>query len=170
MHNQNGFTLLELLVAAIIVGALVVFATQTFRKVSSQTRVEDAKARAKVVAMSTRRFLFDYPAAKANVAKNEDDEKYFIGIVNPANEEQCYHNQLSAQILVNCGYLEYRQYASEFRDPDAADAYRTNFEMWFEVNDGSSTGRVCFQGSSARILDARIYCTDGETVTSQDPS
>ena len=168
MHNQNGFTLLELLIAAVIIGALAVFATQTFRQMSSQTRVEDAKARAKVLAMSARRFLLDYPAAAGNVFRPDNSERYLIGTVGPVTTTSvCVHNELSAQILVNCGYLEYQQYTSEWRDKDAQDAYKTNFSMWFEVN-GVATGRVCFQRASTRIQDAHVYCTDGETVSVMD--
>ena len=67
MRKNKGFTLLELLIAAAIIGSLAVFATVSFRKTSSDVRVQDAIARAKVVANAARRFVFDNPSVYGRI-------------------------------------------------------------------------------------------------------
>ena len=152
MHKQNGFTLIELLIAATIVGVLVIFATQSFRQTSSQIRVEDAKARAKVIAMAVRRFQIDYPSAC--VGENPDP----LGYVK-APTGVCNHSTITLQNLVNCEYLDYRQYATELYSDGK---HRSHFVMTFS---GSNPVKVCVarQSNEGKILDDETYCTDGET-------
>ncbi len=151
MCKQNGFTLIELLIAATIIGVLVIFSTQSFRKTSSQIRVEDAKARAKVVAMAVRRFKIDYPSA--SVGENPDPMGYV-----KAPTGVCNHSTITLQNLVNCNYLDYRQYATELY----ADGHRSHFVMTFS---GSNPVKVCVkrQDDKGKILDTATYCTDGES-------
>lgn len=152
MYKQNGFTLIELLIAATIIGVLVIFATQSFRKTSSQIRVEDAKARAQVVAMAVRRFKIDYPSA--SVGENPDPLGYVTG---PSGT--CNHSTITLQNLVNCNYLDYRQYATELY---VDGKHRSYFVMTFS---GSDPVQVCVkrQDNQGKILDTDTYCTDGET-------
>ena len=164
MKNVKGFTLLELLIAAAIIGTLAIFATQSFRRTASDTRVQDAQARAKIVAMAAQRFAKDYPAVvngTAPIREQEDDDG--MGVVDPPNPAQCNAGgvELSLQNLINCGYLEYRQYAYEVRAEDGS--YGRNFNMFFYVHNGVW---VCVNRLTAKILDNNTYCSDGYVVSS----
>ena len=166
MNNKNGFTLIELLIAAVIIGTLAIFATQSFRSTSSDIRLEDAKARAKIVAMAARRFWSDHPSV-GTVDTNA--VTYQLLPLNP-NINQCDETTISIQNLIYCGYLEYRQYVHDTRD--AAGAARNNFTMYFDVvrNNGTMTDiRVCVTGNNPKIVDSgtRRYCTNGETESSE---
>lgn len=78
-HNK-GFTLLELLIAATIIGILAVFATVAFRNSAGETRVQGAKAKLNALGIAVQRFQLD-PRA-------------------------CPDGYLSINSLVSCGYLE----------------------------------------------------------------
>ena len=160
MQYKNGFTLLELLIAAVIIGTLAVFAMSSFRTTASNVRMQDAIARAKVVAGASKRFLREYPDPTDMV----DGPQGVMGQVNPPVQEACNHQTLSLQNLVNCGYLEYRQYAREVRE---GDTYSSNFAMFYDDRGTSHTGWVCVQGRKNKRTSPdhmTRYCTDGETV------
>ena len=164
MRNKSGFTLLELLIAAVIIGTLAVFARQSFKNVSSDIRVQDAQTRAKLVAVGARRYLMDYPAAPASFTSgsiNDEDHPMSSSIMN-APSGACNSHKLTLQNLINCGYLEYRQYAKEYRTEKGAKA--THFTMYFDFDEGGEV-MVCVTRANARkITDTKTYCTDGETV------
>ena len=152
MMNRRGFTLLELLIAAMIIGVLSIFATQAFRNTASDIRVEDAKARAQVVAAALRRFTLDHP--NATLAQTET-----MGTVSAPST--CSSTTISLQNLINCGYLEYRQYATEVRN---GNSYKTHFTMTLE-NDTNGVV-VCVQRAQAqgKITDSKKYCTGNAEV------
>lgn len=60
--NNAGFTLLELLVAATIIGILAVFATVAYKNGAASTRAAGARAKADALAWAQQRYLLD-PAA-----------------------------------------------------------------------------------------------------------
>lgn len=60
-RNQAGFTLLELLIAATIVGILALFATVSYRNSVAQTRFSQARGVVQVLAMGNYRAHIDYP-------------------------------------------------------------------------------------------------------------
>lgn len=156
MNNKYGFTLLELLIAAAIIGVLAIFATQSFRGAGSEVRLQDARVRARMLAVAARRYYREYP----NAASLEGKE---IGKFNTVSTGEhgsvCNPEQALVQNLMNCGFLEKgRQFASEYGDG------RSNFKMKFTTADQNGV-TVCLQcraGSEGRILDHRTYCTDGE--------
>lgn len=159
MDNRNGFTLLELLIAAAIIATLAVFATQTFRQSASEVRLQDAQARAKIIAMAAHRLKVDYPTATFSTAP--------MGIVSLPNRAGCYPTQegITLQMLINCGYLDYRQYAVDSREEDEdedAEIFGSNFDMHFF----RGSYKVCVKAKEqkSKILDKRCYCTDGETI------
>ncbi len=157
MHKRNGFTLLELLIAAAIIAVLAAFATQSFRQTGSEIRLQDAQARAKTIAMAAHRLKVDYPGVKFSTDA--------MGRVEAQNRSNCSLSSntiVSLQTLIDCGYLDYRQYMAESReDEDGTTTYFSNFSMSFR-NDESY--EVCFQRreNNTKILDANKYCTDGE--------
>ncbi len=157
MKHKNGFTLLELLIAAAIIGVLAIFAIQSFQAAAADTRVENAKARAKIVAAAARRFMLDHPTASNNV----DYEDVGNSVVN--RPSTCALNSISVQNLVNCGYLDYRQYNAETRE---GGNYKRNFNMFFESRnvDEQEIITVCVQGATRKITnhDNNKYCTDGD--------
>ena len=59
--NKKGFTLVELLVAATIIGVLAVFATSSYRSSVAETRWAQAKANLDQLANAVQRFKMDYP-------------------------------------------------------------------------------------------------------------
>ena len=164
MNRNAGFTLLELLMAAAIIGVLIFFATQTFRRTSSDVRVQNAKTRARAVAAAAHRFKQDYPTA---TFLKEGDEKNF-GFVSAPRPVNCGLSAggISLQTLIDCGYLDYRQYAAEFRSQgeDGVPIFYDNFRFWF--NDDN--GQVCLTRANdeegGKITDANTYCTDGERI------
>lgn len=152
MKRKNGFTLMELLIAAAILGVLALFATQAFRKSSSDIRVEDAKVRAKAIAMAARRFKLDHP--------NPTFSLDAMGSLTRPDSTACLPDSaVTLQMLVDCGYLDYRQYAVEREGEDAEQPFVSYFNFKFD-----SSGNVCIRKASEKIAmgDNEVLCTDGE--------
>lgn len=153
MYNHNGFTLLELLIAAALIGVLAMFATQAFRASASDVRVADAKARALLLKSAAERYYIEYPGAAS----------FALGSTNPllafAQPGSCVPTDSSVQNLVNCGFLEYRQVAYDTTQTTAEGTTRSgSVDMWFESASKSGV-TVCFKGKG-RILDDATYCTN----------
>lgn len=159
MKNKNGFTLLELLIAAAIIGVLAVFSIQSFQVAAADTRVEDARARAKIVAAAAHRFMLDHPSVSASTYVDDGNS-----VITSANSANCALNIISVQNLVDCGYLEFRQYNAETRE---GNNFKRNFTMTFEPKtvNKESIITVCVQGATTKITkhDNTKYCTDGDT-------
>ena len=165
MTNKKGFTLIELLIAAVIIGTLAILATQSFRNASSDIRIEDMKARAKLVAMAGQHFLLD----RRSLSPDNVDTSDMSVVTDPRgiNAAPCSNTELSLQNLVNCGFLEYRQYAAEIREDNQ---FKSNFRMRFDM-DKTNSNRikelwVCLLTNSSKITTdlsmIRALCTNGE--------
>lgn len=156
MKKKDGFTLMELLIAAAILSALLVFATQSFRQSASDIRVEDAKVRAGAIAAAAQRLKIDYPNATFLLNEN-------MGFVSGPRETDtvgCDVTNVDLDRLVQCGYLNYRQYA--------VDRVNGNVISHFEFKFVDNNGKVCISGASGRILtDSTICTTDGVTFTEE---
>lgn len=98
MRNVNGFTLVELLVAATIVGILAVFATTQYRNSVAETRWTQAKAHAEQLFVAAQRALVDYPFLS------------FSGEPMSGGDGHCDMTpgvtSVSSGDLIPCGYLE----------------------------------------------------------------
>ena len=105
MRNKKGFTLLELLIAATIIGTLAMYATISYRNSIFETRLAEAKARTETVANAFQRFDMDYPGSSMNGAIL--NTKKGICPTNPSSSN-------NAQDLVNCGYLEEGNWNTEY--------------------------------------------------------
>lgn len=147
-QNKRGFTLLELLIAAAIIGALAVFATQSFRATSSDIRIQNAKAKMKVFAMAATNFYEEHPNFTL------DDEN----LTNPEAVGGCDLSAADAvlgpSLLINCGYLEFRNY------------FDNDFTYYFLHQEENDPLRVCMQKAQtgSRVIAAAnaVYCTDGD--------
>ena len=150
LDKRKGFTLMELLIAAAIIGALAVFATQTFRRSASDIRVQDAKSRAKVIAMAARRMSLDHSGVSFEVNVPLSDKNLTPRNTQGTAGNTCSLINVNLQTLVDCGYLEYRKYL----DP--------NFEFKF-----NSAGQVCVkinpEGSKVFGSAGDEFCTNGDT-------
>lgn len=168
INDKNGFTLLELLIAAALIGVLAMFATQAFRASSSDIRVADAKARALLVANAAERYYIEYPTA-ASFSDGMDRGHPIPVFKAPDRSEAdapCNTRAPGVQDLVDCGFLEYRQVARDTKDSEGT--YVGSVNMWFK-NAGKDNVKVCFQGMG-RVTDKFIYCTtQGGTFNKESP-
>jgi len=98
MKRKSGFTLLELLVAATIMGALAVLATVSYRHSAMETRIAAAKLRTEVLARAVQRFRLDYGSDKLPSAGVE--------LVGPDSIVECNPTSADVLSLFNCGYLQ----------------------------------------------------------------
>jgi len=110
MKNRKGFTLVELLVAATIIGALAVFATISYRQSAMESRWAAARARADMLWGAMQRFMTD----------NGIDHTYAVGgngimtDLSPSEDGKCpIHVGFATpsriiypQWLIKCGYVE----------------------------------------------------------------
>lgn len=98
--NNKGFTLLELLIAATIIGVLAVFATVSYKNSMAETRVEAAKTKVRQIATAVSRLQLDYPSASLD---NLQGQLIDIGYT----EANCDAGSFtSPNSLMVCGYLE----------------------------------------------------------------
>lgn len=102
MKNNKGFTLLELLIAATIIGALAVLATVSYRASESDAHVAAARAKVEVLAGAAQRFALEYDHAKAPIG--EMGNLNGIGNCNPASVTSSNNNP--ATILISCDFVD----------------------------------------------------------------
>lgn len=98
---KKGFTLVELLVAATIIGFLVVFATVQYRNSVAEARWTRAKAQTDQLAAALERLWIDYPHVAFNSGQMQ----------NKGTNEACNlfigkTGAVSLTQLIACGYLE----------------------------------------------------------------
>ncbi len=113
MKNKRGFTLLELLIAATIVGLLAVFATISYRNSAAEARMESARTRTRALAGAVQRFRLEYPVA--NVMSGEMANVTVAAgaavVCSPATEEGAEN---VPQMMILCGFLENGGWSDEW--------------------------------------------------------
>ncbi len=102
MINKKGFTLVELLVAATIIGLLAAFATTQYRNSVAEGRWTQAKAQTDQLANALERAWIDYPNLTFSAAGQ---------MTNVSRDTDCIFRlgmQTSVPInqLIACGYLD----------------------------------------------------------------
>ena len=124
---KKGFTLVELLVAAVIIGGLAVFATVAYRNSAAEARWTAAKARAEQLAAAVERLQIDYPGVKGFKESTINDISdptltcpLYTGIQSPLGGGT--GGTVYPSALITCGYIEnggwtndYWQYMVKFR-------------------------------------------------------
>ena len=99
MQNK-GFTLVELLIAATIIGMLAIFATTQYRSSAAETRWTQAKAKADQFAYAIERARLDYPGIEFSA------ESWSDKVVNNTCDLRPGKKNVDLGELVDCGYME----------------------------------------------------------------
>lgn len=98
MPNKKGFTLLELLIAATIVGILVIFASVSYKNSAADVRIAGAKTRLDMLANAVQRFSIDHENVSLPQGKMQD----------LSSTSACSLSSLTNPYtpLINCKYVE----------------------------------------------------------------
>ncbi|MBQ7908284.1 MAG: prepilin-type N-terminal cleavage/methylation domain-containing protein [Elusimicrobiaceae bacterium] len=104
MKNKKGFTLVELLVAATILGILAVFATTSYRNSVAENHWAQARAVTKQLAGSLQRVKMDYPFLSFEAGKMTSN--VYLDTVCPLDSTLTAETVFRRGDLISCGYLE----------------------------------------------------------------
>ena len=97
MLKKQGFTLMELLIAATIISILLVFATVQYRNSAAETRWNQAKSRLDQLANAVQRAELDYDGIVIQGQMHNSDSPTSCTLNQPGNDPYK---------LIGCGYLE----------------------------------------------------------------
>lgn len=127
MRNKKGFTLVELLVAATIIGVLAVFATVQLRKSAAETRWTQAKAKADALAFAAYRAKVDHPSLSFTN----------VPVQKSANLNDCTYGRGTGQVdpntLISCGYLENSGWTDDYFAYYVCNDNCDGYIAWVEV-------------------------------------
>lgn len=164
MKNNKGFTLLELLIAATIIGALAVFATISYRSSEADTRIAAAKARTEVLAAAVQRFYLEFPRAGLGDTVISNTTGSCPGGIS--------HTQnLSATALITCGLVDNGGWTNNYVTLMAC-GQQTHTAGTLCANLGSNRG-ACMTGGTSSRVPARYasgsysYCVTEEGVATE---
>ncbi len=99
MHSNKGFTLLELLIAAAIIGSLVVLATSSYRSNMAETYLAAAKGQTEMLGEAARRFVLENRVSSRTAGKMET-------LADSNDRSKCKLNKLDINSLIYCEYVE----------------------------------------------------------------
>ncbi|MBR4355633.1 MAG: prepilin-type N-terminal cleavage/methylation domain-containing protein [Elusimicrobiaceae bacterium] len=97
MNNKKGFTLLELLIAATIIGILALYATVSYRSSETEIRISAAKGKIDGLAVAVQRFRMDHPRGI-----------HFSGLMSNVTDASanCAPNSSEPTKLITCEVVE----------------------------------------------------------------
>ena len=101
MRNKKGYTLLELLIAATVVGILVVFATISYRTTSADTRMAAARMKTDVLADAVQRFRLENPTTALF-----DGQIQTLGVGTSVSYNLCDPLSANPEQLIYCRYID----------------------------------------------------------------
>ena len=99
MNHKKGFTLLELLIAAAIIGSLVVLATSSYRSNAAETYAAAAKGQTEMLGESVRRFLLENRVGGRTAGQVQT-------LADSNDSSKCKLDRLDSGSLIYCGYIE----------------------------------------------------------------
>lgn len=152
--NNKGFTLLELLIAATIIGVLAVFATVSYKNSMAETRVEAAKTKVRQIATAVSRVQLDYPSVSLNSlqgqVKDDPTHRTFFDCGSST-----FNATNATSSLIGCGYLENNGWGTT----DKGDSY-FKYIIYNQANH-----KVCAESVGNSKLPSRYgssfkYCID----------
>ena len=107
IKRSKGFTLVEILVAATIIGIMAIFATNSYRASVAETRWAQAKANVDRLGVAVQRFNLDYPSVHFAPTAMDNVEScspiYRSSVVS-----------ILAACLIPYGYLDAADWDSEY--------------------------------------------------------
>ncbi|WP_428075826.1 type II secretion system protein [Candidatus Avelusimicrobium luingense] len=143
MKNKKGFTLLELLIAATIIGAMAVFATISYRSSEADARIAAAKAKTEVLAGAVQRFRLEFPYAALG-------NSVITNTTATCPDSMPYTQSLSATTLISCGLLDNGGWTNDFVE--------------FTICGIPSNGGIC-----AALTGSTGACMTGKSSNSRVP-
>lgn len=149
MNNNKGFTLLELLIAATIIGALAVLATVSYRASESDAHVAAARAKVDVLAGATQRFVLEYDTAKAPFGEMANLSG--LGTCAPVSVSGSGNN--AATILISCDFVDNGGWDNPYFHFYVCGGSGTNNKCSGQTT-GVSSPRACMKGKGhSRLTD-----------------
>ena len=149
-HSVGGFTLLELLIAATIIGILSVFATVSYRNSVAESRIAEGRAKVRSLALANYRAHIDYPGISFG-SDNISDDVSVVGASGDICKRSVASNpsaQWPSSCLVANGYVGQLGCSGYFK---------------YTV-EGSSV--ACMTGNNSKLGSKyngkKIYCYDAE--------
>lgn len=159
MKNKKGFTLLELLIAATILGLLAALAAVSYRQSAAEARISAAKVKAEQLATALHRFRLDYPTVFSGRMGNLTDSSI-----------KCYPTAENPKTLITCGYVDNGGWTDSFMEFYVCNGKTSDCEA-----SPIDNPLACMWGRDRRQIPARyqgaegyIYCVSatekGETL------
>lgn len=152
--KKNGFTMIELLIAAAIIGVLAVLSTSSYKNTLIKTRLEEGKTRTRVAADAAMRFQMDYPGHTFS-----GDKLIYMQSVGG-----CATSDTSPAQLIQCGYLENRPWSDGYFDIEICGAKKDG--LCGDISKQAIKYVACFSGHAGGKLDRCagkskfLFCVD----------
>ena len=149
MKIKRGFTLLEVLIAAVIMSVLAMLSTAAYKHTVSETRVQDSKNKLQVVANAVQRYMWDFPN-RTMTAPEEGKPLVFLSGSDVQNCPKTFSNSA----LIQCEYLENRAWSNDQIHIVACGGNKSGYLC---SRSSVSNPLACMAGINARIDTRYLY-------------